>query len=264
MKECNPAARATAVEPAFSRKDMREEVPILEKMLGRSKPDEHLVSLLSPATIEAEQYRTLNLMLEQRRQAGLMQVVAISSPVVGDGKTMTAINLAGAVAQSPAARVLLIDVDFRKPSVAAQLGMKDNVLGFRDAVVNPTMSLKDVVRRHSTWNLSLVTAGRALVMPHEIFKSARFVELLDEARRDYEWIILDTAPLVLTPDCLIMGRSVDGFVMVVCAHKTSRKELAEAMNSLGASKLVGLVFNGDDRLLTSYKYGPYYLPPQST
>jgi len=264
MKDLKPAARTAAIEPAFSRAEVRSESPASDKTWSRAKPDDHLISLLSPASMEAERYRTLGLMLEQRRQAGHLQVIAISSPTMGDGKTMTSINLAGAIAQSPAARVLLIDVDFRKPSIATQLGMKDNVLGFRDAVVNPALSLKDVVRRHPAWNLSLVMAGRAQVMPHEIFKSGRFVELLDEARREYEWIILDTAPLVLAPDCLMIGKCVDGFVMVVCANKTSRPELGEALNILGPSKLVGLVFNSDDRLLTSYKYGPYCLPSQTT
>lgn len=264
MKELNPVARTAAVEAAFGRAEGRSEIPASDKTWSRAKPDDRLISLLTPASMEAEQYRTLGLMLEQRRQSGLMQVIAISSPTVGDGKTVTAINLAGAVAHSPSARVLLIDLDFRKPSIASYLGMRDNVLGFRDAVVNPALSLKDVVRRHAAWNLSLVMAGRAQVMPHEIFKSGRFVELLDEARREYDWIILDTAPLVLAPDCLMIGRTVDGFVMVVCAHKTSRQELGEALNILGPSKLVGLVFNSDDRLLTSYKYGPYYCMPSQS
>jgi protein-tyrosine kinase len=265
----NPAIRAVPAEPdapalPFRRTETRAEGPGVEKLLGRTEPDEHLVSLLSPATIEAEQYRTLSLMLEQRRQTGLLQVIGVSSPMVGDGKTVTAINLAGAVAQSKTARVLLIDLDVRKPSVASALGLRDSTLGFRDAFVNAGMSLKEVIRRHPAWNLSIVTAGRAQVMPHEIFKSARFAELIDEARGDYDWIILDTAPLVLAPDCLMMGRAVDGFVMVVCAHKTSRKEVGEALNILGPSKLLGIVYNSDDRLLSTYTYGAYCMPSHSS
>ncbi len=236
----------------------------MEKLLGRTEPDAHLVSLLSPATIEAEQYRTLSLMLEQRRQSGLLQVVAVSSPMMGDGKTVTAINLSGAIAQSPSARVLLIDLDLRKPSVGSQLGLRDHTVGFRDVFVNGEMTLKDVARRNPAWNLSVVTAGRAQALPHEIFKSQRFVDLLDEARGDYEWIILDTAPLVLAPDCIMMSRAVDGFVMIIGADKTSRTDVAEALNILGPSKLVGLVFNGDSRLLKTYiSYGPYCMPSQS-
>src|SRR6187200_544431 len=102
-----------------------EPIPILEKTAIRSKPDDRLVSLVSPATIEAEQYRTLGMMLEQRRHSGLLQVVAVSSPTMGDGKTVTSINLAGALSQSPQARVLLVDADFRKPSVLTQMGLRD-------------------------------------------------------------------------------------------------------------------------------------------
>jgi len=263
----NPALQASLESCASGRSyggiAVRREASVPEA-IGLLKPDDHLVSLVSPATMEAEQYRTLSLMLEQRRHSGLFQVVAISSPTLGDGKTMTSINLAGAFAQSPDVRVVLIDLDFRKSSIPAQLGLRDpQLLGFRDAIINPALSLNDIVHRLPGWNLSLVTAGRSQVMPHEIFKSSRFSELIDEARRDFDWIILDTAPLMLTPDCLTIGRNVDGFVMVVCAHKTSRKEVGEALDILGPSKLVGLVFNSDDGLVKSYKYQPYFLPSQS-
>ena len=136
--------------------------------------------------------------------------------------------------------------------------MRDNnALGFRDAILNPDLALKDIVQRLPGTTLSVLTVGRLAVMPHEVIKSTRFAEVLDEARRDYEWIILDTAPLVLAPDCLMMGRSVDGFVIIVCAHKTSRKEIGEALDILGPSKLLGLVFNHDDSLLDSYGYRTY-------
>src|SRR5688572_7632667 len=240
----NPVLRTSPLEShplsKSGRTDQRGE-PVPHKIAARVKPDERLVSLVSPATIEAEQYRTLGLMLEQRRHSGHLQVVAVSSPTMGDGKTVTSINLAGALAQSPQSRILLVDADFRKPSVPTQMGLREgNVLGLRDAILNPSLALKDIVRRLPAYNLSVVTVRRAQIMPHEIFKSTRFAELIDEARRDYEWIILDTAPLVLAPDCLMMGRSVDGFMMIVCAHKTSRKEIAEALNIIGPSKLLGL------------------------
>ena len=264
MKEhMKPVLRTSPLEPHassnYGRLESRAEpIPIMEKSAIRTKPDDRLVSLVSPATIEAEQYRTLGMMLEQRRHSGHLQVVAVSSPTMGDGKTITSINLAGALAQSPQARVLLVDADFRKPSVPTQMGLRDgSILGLRDAILNPNLALKDIVRRLPAYNLSVATVGRAQIMPHEIFKSTRFAELIDEARRDFEWIILDTAPLVLAPDCLMMGHSIDGFVMIVAAHKTSRKEIAEALNIIGPSKLLGLVFNNDDGLLESYGYRTY-------
>jgi capsular exopolysaccharide synthesis family protein len=271
MKEqiyINPALRASlescTSDQHYGGIDVREEDTIPQAITEKLKPDDHLISLVSPATMEGEQYRTLSLMLDQRRQSGLLQVVAITSPTVGDGKTVTSINLAGAFAQSRDARVLLIDIDFRKPSIPAKLGLNDaQMSGFRDAIVNPSLCLKNIVHRLPAWNLSLVTVGRAEVMPHEIFKSSRFVELIDEARRDFEWIILDSAPLLQAPDCMTIGRSVDGFVMVVCAHKTSRKDVGEALDILGPSKLLGLVFNSDENLLRTYRYQPYFLPSQA-
>jgi capsular exopolysaccharide synthesis family protein len=268
MKEhTNPVLRTSPLESRpvskFGRAIQHAEL-VPDRIPARVKPDERLVSLISPATVEAEQYRTLGLMLEQRRHSGLLQVVAVSSPTMGDGKTVTSINLAAALAQSPQSRVLLVDADFRKPSVAVQLGLRDNhALGFRDAILNPDLALKDIVQRLPGSRLSVLTVGRSQVMPHEVIKSTRFSEVLDEARRDYEWIILDTAPLVLAPDCLMMGRSVDGFVIIVCAHKTSRKELGEALNILGPSKLLGLVFNHDDNLLDSYGYRTYLSASQA-
>src|SRR5207302_7946689 len=86
--------------------------------------DGHFVSLVTPATFEAEQYRALRHMIEELHASSGLAVVAVSSPSVGDGKTTTAINLAGALAQSPDARVLLIDADLRRPSLARHLSLQ--------------------------------------------------------------------------------------------------------------------------------------------
>jgi len=77
--------------------------------------DDHLVSLIAPAAFEAEQYRALRHMVEQLHKARDLRIVAVTSPGVGDGKTTTAINLAGALAQVPPNRGLLVDVDLRRP-----------------------------------------------------------------------------------------------------------------------------------------------------
>src|SRR5436309_3194980 len=84
--------------------------------------DEHVVSLTAPTSIEADQYRTIRNVIEGKAPKGATYVVGISSPTVGDGKTLTAINLAGALAQAEIARVLLVDADLRAPSVARFLG----------------------------------------------------------------------------------------------------------------------------------------------
>lgn len=225
--------------------------------------DEHLVSLLTPASLEAEQYRVLRYIVEQMHQDAGLHVVAVTSPGVGDGKTTTTINLAGALAQAPEAQVLLVDTDLRKPSVEGHLGMGDSESrGLVDAILDPGLALEDVVQRCPPFNLSVLPAGRYPAATYEVLKSPRLGKLLEDARQRYDYIVLDTPPLILVPDCRVIAKWVDGFLMVMAAHKTPRKLLEEALNVMDPTKIVGLVFNGDDRPLSGY-YGYYYRYGQS-
>jgi capsular exopolysaccharide synthesis family protein len=224
-----------------------------------SGADGHLVSLLSPASLEAEQYRALRHLVEQFHRTQRLGVVAISSPAAGDGKTTTAINLAGALAQDPAARVLLIDADLRASSVLERLGRgRSPHRGLVDAILDPTVRLEHVARPCPPFTMFVLPAGRRPGAPYELLTSPRFGELLTEARRQFDYILLDTPPLVLFPDCRVLGGFVDGFLMVVAAHKTPRKLVEEALGVIDAQKLLGLVFNGDERSLSPYYYGYAY------
>lgn len=220
--------------------------------------EEHLVSLLTPASFEAEQYRALGYLVEQMRKNADLHVLAVTSAVPGDGKTTTAINLAGALAQAPEARVLLVDTDLRRPSVADFLGLDTTgSRGLVDAILAPGLALKDAGRRRFPFNLSVLPAGRRTVAPFELLKSPRLGELLQEARQRYDYIVLDTPPLIPFPDCRLIEKWVDGFLVVVAANKTPRKQVQEALSAIDSAKIVGFVFNGDARSLSRY-YSGYY------
>ncbi|MGE0684093.1 MAG: tyrosine-protein kinase family protein [Candidatus Binatia bacterium] len=222
-----------------------------------SSIDEHLVSLLTPTIFEAEQYRTLWQSIEQLYGEKDLSVIAISSPTVGDGKSTTAINMAGSFAQLPARKVLLVDVDYRHPSVASQLGFPCmNTPELVDALMNQKLTLSDIVQPCRNSTLEVVTINRAVEDPHPILKAQRFGELLEEARRSYDCVILDMPPLIPFPDCRAMEKWVDGFMVVVAAHKTPRKLIKEAVDTLNPEKLLGLVFNNDDRPV--FGYHTYY------
>lgn len=215
--------------------------------------DEHLVSLLASTTFEAEQYRTLCQSIEHLHGEKNISVIAISSPAVGDGKSTTAINVAGALAQLPTIKVLLVDMDYRHPSVASQLGFpRMNAPGLAEALVDQKITLDEIVRPCRSSTLAVVTINRAVVDPHPLLKSQRFEELLEEARRSYDCVVLDMPPLIPFPDCRAIERLVDGFMVVVAAHKTPRKLIKEAVATLNPEKLLGLVFNNDDRPVFGY------------
>jgi capsular exopolysaccharide synthesis family protein len=209
--------------------------------------DDHFVSLISPAAFEAEQYRALRHVVEQMCKASSINVLAISSPAVGDGKTTTAVNLAGALAQSPDARVVLVDADVRRPAIARVLGPGSTGPGLVDAILDPVYTFDQLVVARPQFNLSFIHAGHTQPRsPYELLKSARLGDLLDEARRRFDYVVVDTPPLASVQDCRLIARWVDGFLVVVAAHRTPRRLVKEALTVVERAKILGLVFNGDD------------------
>ncbi|MGE0823695.1 MAG: CpsD/CapB family tyrosine-protein kinase [Candidatus Binatia bacterium] len=213
----------------------------------------HLVSLLAPDTFEAEQYRTLSYIIEQLHADTGLSVIAVSSPAVGDGKTTTAINLASTLTQLPGARVLLADFDLRRPCVSTNLGMEMvSNRGLVDFIHDPSLSLDEVLRSYPPSRLAILFTGQVPPTPYDVLKSSRLEELIEEARQSYDYIVLDTPPLIPFPDCRLIERFADGFVVVVAANKTPRKLAEEAIGIVDPEKVVGVVFNSDDRPVFGY------------
>jgi capsular exopolysaccharide synthesis family protein len=222
--------------------------------------DEHLTSLRSPDSYEADQYRVLRHLLEQATAGQAIRVLAVSSPAAGDGKTTTAINLAATLAQSPGARVLLVDADLRRPSVAASLGLEAAGPGLAGAIVDARLDVGEVVCP-TAFGFSVLPAGSLTGNPYSLLESPRMARLLEELRAAYDFVVVDTPPLLLVPDCRLIAQWVDGFVIVVAADRTPRRLLAQALDMMDPAKLAGIVFNGDDRPLCGYYtgyYGRYY------
>ena len=238
----------------------------LQQSPADSAVDDHLVSLVAPAAFEAEQYRALRHTVEQLHKARDLRIVAVSSPGVGDGKTTTAINLAGALAQASEARVLLVDADLRRPSVARLLaiGGSDGP-GLVNAILDPRLPLERVARPLPPFNLSVIPAGQAPPSPYEVLKSPRLGELLEEARLRYDYVVLDTPPLCPVQDCRVIAHWIDGFLLVVAAHHTPRRLVEEALNVVERGKMLGLIFNGGDHAPASFYgyYGYYGGAPQT-
>ena len=212
----------------------------------------HLVSFTNPASFAAEQYQNIRMKIERLRQTRDLRVIAITSPGVSDGKTVTSINLAGALARGAASPVLLIDADLRRPEVAHQLRMDRNAMGFADLVSSDKVTLQQAVHPFDTYNVDAIAAGTVTGPIHEIFRSPRLPRLLNQARERYEYVVIDTPPLVPVVDSALLARVVDGVLVVVSANKTPRKLLEEALNELDPAKVVGIIFNNDDRPLYGY------------
>ena len=218
--------------------------------------DPRLVSLTNPGCFAAEQYQGLRLTIERLTRNSGAQVIAITSPAAGEGKTLTAVNLAGALARESEARVLLIDADLRRPSVATKLGLAASP-GLTDLLANDKLELSQVAQAVSPFQLRAVPSGNAGSAIHRLLRSPRFEPLLQRAKQEYDVIIVDTPPLLPVFDSAVLSRIVDQMLVVVAANQTPRKLLGEALNLVDPAKVMGIVFNRDDRPLFGY-YDAYY------
>lgn len=208
--------------------------------------DDHLVSVLEPTSLAAEQYRAARLAIETFRHERGTRTVAITSPGRGDGRTITAINLAGALAQAPDARVVLVEADLRHPAVARALGMPPG-RGLSSCLLDSSMAPEAVITRPANVAFAVVTAGAASSMPYELLKSPRLAALLAALRERFDYVVLDTPPALPYPDVGILRDIVDGFVVVVRANRTPREMLRDCTNVIGRQRGLGLIFNDDER-----------------
>ena len=227
----------------------------------KTRIDPRLVSLTAPHTFAAERYQGLRLRLEQLRAEKGMRAVAISSPGAGDGKTLTSINLAGVLARESDARILLIDADLRRSSVSTQLGLDPAAPGLAELIVSSGKSAAELVRRPADCGFDVLQAGSSSRSIHKLFRDPRLGEILTAARASYDFVLLDTPPLVPVFDAAVLARQVDGVILVVAAARTPRQMLGAALDQLDPAKVVGIVFNNDSSPLFSYgnrAYRPYF------
>jgi capsular exopolysaccharide synthesis family protein len=219
--------------------------------------DDHLVSLITPDTFEADQYRVLRHAVEQRRRLASLAIVGVTSAGAGDGKTTTSINLAGALAQDRGARVLLIDCDLRSSATARRLGLAEG-RGLVQAIVDPLLTLDDAIRHLPRFNLDVMPAGFETASPYELLKSPRLGDLFEAARRRYDYVVVDTPPVMPFPDCRVLAKVVDGFLLVVSANRTPRRVIDEALEVLPREAMIGVVFNGENQAAASKAAHGYY------
>ena len=217
----------------------------------------HLVSFGDPHSFEAEQYRRLRHRIETMAATRTLQIIAVTSAVVSDGKTLTSVNLAGAFARKRGAKVLLIDGDLRRPSVAQRLGMESLHGGLAAALEETDRPLSSFVQTVPDSSLSVILGGPECAETYELLTSPRLAVLLSEARGLYDYVIVDTPPTIPVPDSGLMRSVVDGYLVVVGARSTPRKLVGEALGMLDPLLVLGLVFNRDDQPLFGFFQSHY-------
>ncbi|MGQ0507906.1 MAG: CpsD/CapB family tyrosine-protein kinase, partial [Myxococcaceae bacterium] len=187
--------------------------------LERNHVDPRVVTLTAPASIAAEQYRTLYYRMERMRELRPMKVIAFTSALPGEGKTMTAVNLALASARAnPERRILLIDADMRRSSVAEYLGVRSRP-GLSEVIAGEC-DIRDAVRRFKSTRLALIPGGREADEATQVLASARMRELLKRVRESFDEVYVDLPPTLPFADASIFGHQSDAVVLVIRAGVT--------------------------------------------
>lgn len=232
-----PEARVSDIQAPQPGRE-RPESTLFERIDGRL--NEKVVVDQNMSSASREQYRRLAAVLHDAQSTTGLQVVMVASAVAGEGKTLTASNLALTFSESYQKRVLLIDGDLRRPTLHSVFRL-DTASGLADGLLS-TGDTKMLVRQVST-RLAVLPAGRPSSDPMAGLTSERMKRLLDEARQSFDWVILDTPPVMLLPDAHLMASMVDGAVMVVRAASTPHELVRRASEAVGRSRILGVVLN---------------------
>ena len=206
----------------------------------RQTPLSEKLSLNSGDQTSTEQYSRVAGRLYLAQAEHGTRVVMVTSAMPGEGKTLTATNVALTLAESYKRQVLLIDADLRRPTLHSIFRL-DTTLGLGDGLLSTSES-KMLVRQVSP-RLAVLPAGRPSSDPMAGLTSDRMRRLIEEARQSFDWVILDTPPVMLLPDAHLLASMVEGAVMVVRANSTPFELIKRATDAIGRQRILGVVLN---------------------
>jgi polysaccharide biosynthesis transport protein len=207
-----------------------------------------------PRSVEAEAYRGVRTALYFSTQGGGCHVVQVTSPNMGDGKTTLAINLAASIAQS-GKRTLLIDADLRRPRLHKAFGMT-NTAGLASVIAGQA-GLADTIRDTVVPGLSILPCGPLPPNPAELLTSPRFKEIIDQLRGQFDFVLIDTPPLLAVTDPSVVAPRVDGVLLTIRLSRQSGPQALRAKEVLAALdvRVLGVVVNGTSQHGGPGRYG---------
>jgi len=185
------------------------------------------------------------------------RTVVITSTAPSEGKTMVSSNLAVGLAQA-GQRTLIIDGDMRRPRLHKMFDRSQEP-GLSNVLVGTTQ-LRDAVRTTTTPKLYVLAAGHLPPNPAELLGSTRYLELIEELKHQFDWILIDAPPVMAVTDAAIISNTATGVIFVVGAEMTSRRNALAAVEQLqqARAKFIGAVLNRVNLERHSYYYSPYY------
>jgi capsular exopolysaccharide synthesis family protein len=221
-----------------------------------AKIDSSVVTVHKSKSAVSEAFRGIRTALFFNNQQGNLKVIQVTSPIPGDGKSTIASNLAVSIAQS-GRKVCLVDCDFRRPRVSKIFGVGSDV-GLVQ-VINEKSVLAEAIQESSVENLSILCCGRRPGNPAELLSSEKFQSIVAELRTMYDYVILDTPPVLVVSDPATVAPIADGVILTVRLRRNLKPIAIRAAQMLHAmnANMIGVVVNGVGVGANGYGYGGY-------
>jgi capsular exopolysaccharide synthesis family protein len=206
-----------------------------------------------------ELFKGLRAKVEYHIDKAELRVLAVTSAISGEGKTLTAINLAVNMAATGRKKVLLVDMDLRKSDIARELhiaqgpGLNEFLLG--------SVPMGKIVQNTVMPGLYIIPGGRPISSPADMLSGEIFRSFLMDMRGKFDLVILDTPPILPVPDAITVAEQVDAFILVFRLDHTPHGLFHQAVEELGQKKIMGVVLNGEEKRADKYYhkyYGKYY------
>lgn len=240
------------------RKGVLEQVPVETATI---EPECRLALVDEPRGLAADRFRLLWMALRDRKRASQIKTVLITSPLPMDGKSTVAANLATALSERGKSSVLLIESDMHRPTFSKMFSLSTGP-GLAECLQDG-MSALSAIRRVDPLPFYLLKAGEAKGSPSDLLQSASLQTILDSVAGLFDWILIDSPPVVPLSDAVLLSKYADAVFLVARARVTPRNEVKRAVNLLGADRVTGIIFNGAERLNKVYsKYSQYYGKPR--
>ncbi len=260
----NPVTTSWLVEAANDLENLDQIIQNARQVPYNPMADALVVNPAKPREAPAEEFRSLRTRLNHLQTLQPLRTLVVTSASPAEGKSFTASNLAVTQSQLADKRVLLADFDFRRPTVdkifrlPAAPGISDYLLG--------KARLADIITKVGDTNLYAMTAGEPVTNPLELLNFKECGALIDGLRNHFDWVILDSPPLLFAADGNLLATMCDGTILVVRIGTTTFDSVTRAMQSLCENNVLGVVVNGARRseLYSKYSYYHDYYYPSDT
>lgn len=265
-KALEKAAQLRTAVPAASvaEKPPVDVVPVVKQGASRTiKIDcdnRFLTAIFDPNSAASEQYRKLkSTLVRLTNEDRFRNLLMVTSAIAGEGKSLTAANLAISMAQEYDLTVLLIDADLRRPRIHSYLGFEQTI-GLSDCLQDG-IDIGEAIIKTDISKLSVISAGREVAKPLELFASKKMQEMMAEIKNRYNdrYVIIDTPPLLPFAETRSLAHIVDGVVFVIHEGFTPQENVIEAREVLKGCPVLGVVLNDSTAVDTEIAhYGNYY------